>query len=247
MKRALIVSGVVAACLPMLFVAWLMMASYWPAMDRLTMKLPSGVRQTIATVAFEKVGWDKKAPARLERVLQLDPTNAKAWSRRCSLNDDFTDATANLHSCTTAIALDSSESNWTGLARAQEAVGNECAAEESFTKAANLAPSSSGYYHEEELGRAALRCGDLYTARAGLEAAIDLENKSLKEDDDDQDEINETKDDQVTDREYLVVTFDKLHEPGLSRQACSAVHPDWKGCVCSLSSATEVHCEASTN
>jgi len=236
------VVGVGVLCLPMLFVIWLLAAVRWTRMDAWTLRMPTGVRRTVAQLAFQKVGWDKGSLPRLERVIVLDPKNADAWGRRCTDYKDAEAAKAHVQTCQTAVALDATPENLDALGRAQEALGDPCAADASFTKAAGNT-SEQAYLYVEDMGRAALRCGDLYGARAGLETAILQEDKSLKEPDQDEEEIDDTKADQLTDREYLVVTLDRLHEQGLSKDACSAAHPDWAGCACALGAKGEVSCK----
>ena len=226
----------------MLFVIWLLAAVRWTRMDAWTLRMPTGVRRTVAQLAFQKVGWDKGSLPRLERVIVLDPKNADARGRRCTDYKDAEAAKAHVQTCQTAVALDATPENLDALGRAQEALGDPCAADASFTKAAGNT-SEQAYLYVEDMGRAALRCGDLYGARAGLETAILQEDKSLKESDQDQEEIDDTKADQLTDREYLVVTLDRLHEQGLSKDACSAAHPDWAGCACALGAKGEVSCK----
>jgi len=236
------VLGVGVLCLPMLFVIWLLAAVRWPRMDSLTLRMPMEVRRTVAQLAFQKAGWNKGSFHKLERVIALDPQNTDAWGRRCTEYKDAEGAKAHLQTCETTVALDATPENLDALGRAQEALGDPCAADASFTKAAGNT-SEQAYLYVEDMGRAALRCGDLYGARAGLETAILQEDKSIKEPDQDQEDIDDTKVDQLTDREYLIVTLDRLHEGSLSKDACSAAHPDWAGCACALGAKGEVSCE----
>jgi tetratricopeptide (TPR) repeat protein len=213
-------------------------------MDAFTVKTPTEVRQAVAQLAFQKVGWGKGSFQRLERVILLDPQNAEAWGTRCTGFKDTEVAKMHLQTCETAVALNAAPQNLEGLGRAQEAMGDPCSADTSFTKAAGKT-SEQTYLYVEDMGRAALQCGDLYGARAGFETAILQEDKSLKEPDQDQDDLDDTKADQITDREYLIVTLDRLHETKLSKEACSAAHPDWSGCACALDAKGKVGCKES--
>ena len=122
-------------------------------------------------------------------------------------------------------------------------MGDSCAAEESFTKASGKGSRETAYTYVENMGRAALRCGQYYDARAGLEAAIDLEGRSAKDTDNwDDDEIADFKKDQMTDREYLIVALNRLHQNDLAKETCSAAHPDWAGCACDLDKKGDVSC-----
>lgn len=243
MRKALLGCGVAVLCLPLTFVLWLMIAGAWPAMDRITLHLPMSIRETVASVAMQNVGWGKNAQLKLQRVLRLSPDDATAWTRSCEMTAGKSgDRRGGVQTCERAVALDDSGWNFDHLGRAQERAGDECAAEESFTRASSKSSMGYEYGHVESMGRASLRCGDLYSARAGLEAAIDLQEKSYKAPDQDPDDIDGTRADEKTDREYLIVTLDRLHETRLAKETCSQVHPEWGGCVCALDSKGEASC-----
>ncbi|MGA7158457.1 MAG: hypothetical protein WBY53_16540 [Acidobacteriaceae bacterium] len=241
MHKAWWVLGVGVLSLPLLFVSWLMLASRWSKMDAATMQMPDVVRQSVAQLALQKAAWGNDGLLQIQRVLRLDPQNASAWGRRCTEDQTKNDAKADVGACLTAVSLVPSKRNWDELGQAQERAGDECEAENSFTRA-SANSSADEYFHVESMGRAALRCGDLYGARAGLETAIDLEDKSMKETDRDQDDIDDAKADQVGDREYLIVALDRLHETKLSKDACSAARPGWSGCACTLDAKGKVSC-----
>jgi tetratricopeptide (TPR) repeat protein len=243
MRKTLWVVLVFVLCLPMIFVGWLVLASRSAWMDASTMKMPNSWRELVADGVLQKAGYGKTGRPNLLRVVRLDPRNAAAWGRLCSGQIDTTPAKESIATCKTAISLDDSEDNWDSLGNAQEASGDPCAAEESYTKAAGKAASSGGYSYVEDMGRAALRCGTYYNARAGLETAIELQEKDIRNTKDwDEEDIAEFKADQQLDREYLVVTFDHLHETKLMKDTCSLAHPDWAGCACRLDDKGKVSC-----
>ncbi|MES2391312.1 MAG: hypothetical protein V4555_06715 [Acidobacteriota bacterium] len=241
MRKGWWIAGIVVLCLPLVLATWLMLAARWPKMDAMTMQMPMGVRSLVAEVALPKAGWGKQARSALERVTRLDPQNRSAWSRECTFYLGSANGQTDVSVCKTAISLENSAENWDGLGRAQERVGDECDAADSFTKASGM-ESNGSYGYVEQMGRAALRCGKLYDARAGLEAAIDVEAKAIQVPDQDSDDVDSTKEDQTTDRDYLIVTFDRMHLGELAAQTCSASHPEWKGCSCNLDAKKEVSC-----
>jgi hypothetical protein len=124
--------------------------------------------------------------------------------------------------------------NYNGLGDAQERAGDNCAAEESFTKASSEAASLGSYSYVQSMGRSALQCGHLYASRAGFETALELAAKELNDPDEEVDEIDDIKKDMLTDNEYLVITLDRLHQAKASKEACTAAHPQWKACSCAL-------------
>jgi hypothetical protein len=237
------VLGVVVVCLPMMFVGWLLLAARWTKMDALTVQMPEGMRQLVAQVAESNATWGKDGRAKLERVTRLDPGNAGAWSGRCESFFGGTKRTADVATCKIAVSLDGSSGNYNGLGDAQERAGDACGAEESFTKAASEDSSSNDYVYTESMGRAGLRCGDMPGARAGLETALEKAEKSIKDPDEDDDELADTKSDMLKDREFLVVIYQKEHESSLATTTCSLAHPDWKGCACELKADGDVTCK----
>jgi hypothetical protein len=237
------VLGVVAVCLPMMFAGWLLLSARWTKMDALTLRMPLGLRQLVAQAVESNATLGKGGRTQQERVTRLDPTHAEAWSGLCESFFGGTKRTADVATCKVAVSLNGSAGNYNGLGDSQERAGDECGAEESFTKAASKDSSSSDYVYVESMGRAGLRCGDMPGARAGLETALEKADKSLKTPDQDDDELADTKSDMLKDREFLVVIYQKEHEPGLATTACSLAHPDWKGCACELKSDGDVKCE----
>jgi hypothetical protein len=242
LRKVLVVLGVGVLSLPLVFVLWLLVAVRSPKMDSLTMRTPMSVRTAVAAAAVSSVPWGKEHLKGLQRVLALDPENAEAWGQVCKFQLIGETTPMRLQACQKAVALSSTAGNWEGLGEVQEAMGDECAAEESFTQASTKGSGGLAYAYVESMGRASLRCGKPYDARAGLEAAIDLETRNLKEPDQEDDDIADYKEDQRTDREYLVVTFDRLHDAAHAKSTCSEAHPDWRGCACSLDAKGKVAC-----
>jgi hypothetical protein len=241
LRKVLVVLGVGVLSFPLLFVIWLLLAVRLPKMDALTMRMPMSVRSTVAASVLTNVPWGKKGSQGIDRVIALDSENADAWSRRCT--NLWKDAgAAQLQACEKAVALQKTAPNLNNLGRAQEKMGDECAAEESFTQASSAASSGTDYTYVENMGRASLRCGKAYDARAGLETAINLESRNLRAPDQDEDDIADYKEDQLADREYLIVTFDRMHDSANAQTTCSVAHPDWKGCACSLDAKGKVAC-----
>jgi hypothetical protein len=240
-RKVLVGLGVGVLSLPLVFVLWLLVAVRLPQMDAFTIRMPSGVRSTVADVAMDRVPYGKAGLAGTHRVIALNPENQRAWDRLCGWESQDADAHG-LKDCEKAVSMDDSAGNWDDLGEAQEAARNECAAADSYTKAASKGSSGLYYGYAEHLGRASLRCGNYYDARAGLAAAIDLEGKEIKDPDADEEDIANDKASQLTDREYLIVTMDHLQDADGAKASCSSAHPDWKGCACKLDAKGEVAC-----
>jgi hypothetical protein len=238
-RKVLLAVAVGVLSLPLIFVLWLLAAVRLPKLDAMTVQMPDSVRSTVANAALENVKAGKGWLPGLKRVIALDPHNVKAWDRLCSWDSNNEDGPKGMKDCQIALSLDDSAFNWDNLGEFQEKAGHECAAEDSYTKASSRGSSGTYYGYVEHLGRASLLCGKNYDARAGLAAAIDLEGRSLKESDND---IADYKSDQLTDREYLIVTLDRLHDTVGAKAVCSAAHPDWKSCACTLDVKGKVAC-----
>jgi hypothetical protein len=234
------VLGVVVVCLPMMFVGWLLLAARWTKMDALTMRMPEGTRSLVVQ-AMLQYSSDAKG---LQRATRIDAETVKKWQSLDHLIAFGVAPNGKLAELQRAEAVDKDkavELNKLGLE--QEKAGDECAAEETFSAAAGKSSSGDDYAPVENMGRAALRCGDLPSARAGLESAIIKEDNSLKEPDQDDDEIKAAKDDRLKDREFLIVVYQRRHEGDLAVGACSEAHPSWKGCACLLRKDGDVKCE----
>ncbi len=243
MRKLLWTLGICLLSLPMICVGLVIAAVRSPKMDPTTMKMPPGIRAAIADGVLQGTPYGKNGIPGLHRVVQLDPNNAAAWRRLCSWDIDL-EAKDGLATCRRAVALADTGDNWNNLGRLQEKSGDACAAADSYTTASARTATSGAYVYVENMGRASLRCGKYYDARAGLETAVELETKDLTESKDlDEDDIADYKADQKDDREYLIVTYDRLHEAKLAAQTCSVAHPEWKRCACELDEDGDVDCE----
>jgi tetratricopeptide (TPR) repeat protein len=234
MRRLGMTVGIFILFLPLLFVCWLFAAAQWARMDATTLRMPEAARDLVSSVAMQKVGNSRDQLGALHRVLRLNPEEPDAWTWLCAGFINGKQQTADVETCSKALTFQRTSGNYNGLGRAQERLGDECKAEDSYTKAAGEEASSGSYDSVERMGRAALRCGDLYGSRAGLEAAISMQDKLLKDPDEDDDEITDIKKDRLADNEYLAVTLDRLKLPKLSQQACTEAHPASEECACTL-------------
>jgi tetratricopeptide (TPR) repeat protein len=244
MRKLFWTLGICLLSLPMISVGLLIAAMRSPRLDATTMKMPAGIRSAIAEGVLQNTKYSKDGIPGLRRVVLLDPNNADAWGRLCGWNVDM-DAKESLATCRRAASLGNTGDDWNNLGLAQQKAGDACAAADSFTTASARTATSGIYLYVENMGRASLRCGRYYDARAGLETAIELETKSLADKDAEEDEIADYKEDQKDDREYLIVTYDKLHEAKLAAQTCSLADPEWKHCACELDEDGDASCEES--
>jgi tetratricopeptide (TPR) repeat protein len=224
-------------CLPLAFTIYLFAAAKLPALDRVTLALPMGVRAPIAEIVLKRSGYGKDAAKQLDRVILLDPGNTSAWNWRCSA---ATGVEA-ISDCDKAISLSATAWNYRNLGHAQEEARDFCAAETSYTSAIGKAQNDPNYLRS--MGIAALRCGHTPASRAGLEVAEDLDAKTVAKADanpqssrseDDDDDPDDAKTDLTLDREYLAVVYDRSKEPAKAVEACSKAHPEWKACHCEL-------------
>jgi tetratricopeptide (TPR) repeat protein len=223
-------------CLPLGLVLLIVAAAKYPAMDNFTMKLPTDIQTTVADLIVQKAGYGKDSTKRIDRALRFDPGNADAWTRRCHDNLDGT--TSDPATCRKAIALQPTAWNFNGLGAAQEKAKDFCAAEDSYTSAIRVAANEA--YYLRNMARAALRCGHTASSVAGFEVAEGLDAKAATNPDDDGDD-GDTKDNLLSDREYLAVAYDRTKQPAKATAICTKAHTGWKTCRCELTE-TAVKC-----
>jgi hypothetical protein len=237
LKRYLLFGLLVAViCTPLVLVLFLITAGTVPALDRLTLTLPEGVRTSIAEVALNRAGYGKVAEPKLRRVLRLDPQNPAAWSRLCSIATGDPVSPNAVATCNRAVAYDNKPYDLNHLARAQEAAGDPCTAEDTYTRA-NYKVSGGNVEYLRSMGRAAYTCGGRLPASiAELEAARDLDAKYASDPSADSDEVEDYKADLQLDREWLILAYTAGHKPQLASEACHQAHAGWKSCVCTLQS-----------
>jgi hypothetical protein len=234
------VLGVVVVCFPMMFVGWLLLSARWTKMDAVTLRMPEGMRSIVVEAMLEHSS-DAKG---LQRARKIDADAVKKWQSLDHLmvfSESSNSKLAAIEQAEAANKKTALELNKRGLE--QEKAGDECGAEETFGVAAGKSSNGNDYAPVENMGRSALRCGDLPSARAGLETAIIKEDNSLKELDQDDDEAKAAKEDRLKDREFLIVVYQRGHERDLAAGACSEAHPGWKGCACLLAKDGNVKCE----
>jgi tetratricopeptide (TPR) repeat protein len=222
--------------LPLVFVLWLVAAARYPAMDANTMRLPDGIRSTVAELAMRNAGYGKDSANAIDRVIKLNPDNPDAWNRRCEVivekkSGDFAP-------CRKAISLDSSAINYDRLGMAQENAKDFCAAEDSYTSAIRAAQNNAEFLRD--MGRAALRCGHTAASVVGFEVAEDLDIKQAA----DPSEDDDTKADLLADREYLSVAYGRTNQPAKATATCAKAHLGWKACNCELTDTNVVCSDA---
>jgi tetratricopeptide (TPR) repeat protein len=220
-------------CLPLAFVLLIVTAAKYPAMDTFTMKLPAEVQTTVADLILQKAGYGKDSAKGIDRAIKFDPENPDAWTRRCYGNLDG--RTPDQATCRKAISLQPIAGNFNGLGAAQEQAKDFCAAEDSYTNA--IRAETNDAYYLRNMARAALRCGHTGASVAGFEVAEGLDAKAAADPDDDGD----TKDDLLSDREYLAVAYDRTNQPAKATAICIKAHTGWKTCHCELTE-TGVKC-----
>ncbi len=235
MKRYVLFGLLVAVlCSPLILVGLLLTASAVPAMDRVTLAMPRGVRTIVAKVAMQKVGYGKDAEPKSRRAIRLDPENAEAWSRLCSLAVQKPMKSDAIATCNRAVAYDNSQYDLYHLGRAQVAAGDSCTAEDTLTQANDKAGKGDADYLRA-MGQAAYLCGGRLPASiAELEAARDLDAKDSTDTNEDEDERDDSREDLQLDNEWLSVAYADARKPQLAVEACTQAHPELKACTCRL-------------
>lgn len=227
MRRGRWIAGSVALCLPLVFASWLMLSANWSRMDAVTKHLPMPMRSLVADVVAQS-----RAKGSAQRAKKLDP-NVQIPAPLLFLQPDGQQRYETLRLQDETREADSKK--WALAGQQQEKAGDWCAAGESYTQAASKQSGEmSAYSNLEHMGRAELRCGDLGSARAALEAAVEKEKNDINDSDSDDDEVAVTKADMQKDREFLVIIYRRQKQEALAKAACSDAHPEWPSCVCIL-------------
>jgi tetratricopeptide (TPR) repeat protein len=224
---------VFVVCLPLAFVLFLIAAAKYPSLDALTVKLPTGIRTTVADLALRRAGYGKGSLPLVDRAIALDPESPDAWSRRCHGDGDKT--TYDQAACRRATRFDPSAWNFNGLGMTQENAKDFCAAEDSYTSA--IKASANDAYSLRNMARAALRCGHIGASVAGFEVAEGLDAKAAADPDEDDEIKGDLKADLISDREYLAVAYDRTNQPDKATAICTKAHTGWKSCHCELTDA----------
>jgi len=233
MRKALIAFGIFILCLPLFFSLWLLAAVQSPKLDHITQQTPSGLRQFVASAVMGNAGFGKKSLPAVERALRLDPENAEALDRKCSL-ESSDNTPASLEDCQKSLRIKPTAEAYYNVGNAQLEQGNVCDAETNLTEAASKSSSSGNAWYLNRMGVAAIRCNDLPGARAALEAALDQDNKSLNAPNQEQDDLDEDHENILSDQELLVIVYQDQHEKGLEAATCKAAHPDKPHCNCAI-------------
>lgn len=242
MRRAGWAALVVVVCTPMLLSMLLLLMVTWPKMDGFTQKMPVGMK---AAIAGAIVRLNRKSDAATVRAEKLD--QAAARIAEAAPDRVFGQAAPPFDP---VMANEAAELELDKKATRLVEQHDYCAAEDVYTKAASRANSQEAYWHTQGMGRAALACGDLVGARAGLETSLEMSARYLKtvegetpqeRAENDEEDVQETKDDILEMHELLVVVYDRQKEKKLSAESCKLAHPDWKKCGCSFK-GMEVSC-----
>jgi len=226
---------VFVVCLPMAFVLLIVTSAKYSRMDTFVLNMPTSVRATVAELILRKAPYGNVSTNLVDRAIKLDPENGDAWSRRCHGNGQETKY--DQEACRKAIAINPTAWNFNALGTAQENAKDYCAAENSYTDAIKASANSS--YSLRNMARAALRCGHTGASIAGFEVAEGLDTKAAA--DPDPDDADDAKSDLLSEREYLVVVYDRTNQPAKSAATCAKAHPEWKACHCELTD-TKVKC-----
>ena len=151
-----------------------------PWMDPFTRRMPEVWRKAVSTAVYqENFAHDPASHAAMERVVQLYRANTDAWKRRCLWAGSSGDVKRDQQICEKAVEAEpDSPLVVSALGRAQLAVGDACAAEQSYARAVSLDDNATDYLYLESMARAALKCGDLIQAHASLTKAVDIEEKN---------------------------------------------------------------------
>jgi len=208
----------------------------FPSLDSLTVHEPRPVRSLVGRLALRE---DGAADTGLDRVLRLDPNNARAWERRCTA---FLGATQTewVSDCQHALKLQTSGANYRLMGSAQEQAGQYCAAEASY-RAAETQPDMAGQrpFLLRDAARAAMDCGDTNVSLALLHTAEQLDQHSA---DIAQapEESQRARDGLSSDRGYMSVVYQQMNQPENAHRMCFEANPGYGDCSCQLTGSALV-------
>ncbi len=219
-------------CTPLLFVAFLLAAAQFPALDRVTMSMPSSFRSAVASIAIRKARSEGGRASKVERALRLDPKAADLWADECAVGAS---------NCPSGASAFTSSAEWTRRGELKEKAGDFCGAEKDYAAASRMI---TGYDtgNSRALGRTLLHCGQ--TGLAITEFNVALHQDTLVRDrqqhtssgDDAPDERTEAAANVITDEEWLSIAYrvQNRNQSGAAEEACHAAHPELHPCYCTL-------------
>jgi tetratricopeptide (TPR) repeat protein len=200
------------------------------SLDGLTVREPMPVRTLVGHLALREYGTDDNY---LERVLKIDPNNARAWERRCTALLGATQSDW-ISDCQHALKLEATGTNYRLMGSAQEQANEFCAAQASYHTALSK-PDIAGVRPHllRDEARAALACGDPATSLAVLHTAEEID-ESTAGNVAAPGEINSARDGLASDYGYMAVVYDHINQPEKAREMCSEAYPGSETCNCQL-------------
>lgn len=225
---------------PLLVLVVLVAAIRAPWMDAVTVRMPMGVRTAVAGVILGQAEFGLKAIPALERVVRLEPDNAGGWQRICVTREASMAQRA--VACQRAVDVAPTPWNYKAMAQLQEEQGNLSGAEETMRTAQARADTidNEPALFLRELGRLELINGDMDKSLTDLLQAekFDARDAEFAKKDDE-----ESADALETDRDYLMVLYDRRHEPEKSAAVCRKTMPKSdKPCGCTMNAKNALRC-----
>jgi tetratricopeptide (TPR) repeat protein len=217
------------------FVVLVLTEARFPALDPITLDEPHPMRAVVAGLAMRELG---PADNQVDRILTIDPRNARAWERRCTAAIGPSPVTS-VYDCKRAYEFDPSAANLRAVAAAQESAGQVCEAEAVYRQdyeMAGLAVRKPLLLRDE--ARAALSCGH---PEAALEALRQAEQLDLAESTDTPRDPTQVADPSAavreslaSDRGYMAVVYDRMSQSEKAKEMCTEANPGSPGCSCEL-------------
>jgi tetratricopeptide (TPR) repeat protein len=204
---------------PLAMLAMLLAEAAFPALDDVTLAMPLGMRAMVSQMALRQAGDDAETERKVFRVVKLDPENEAAWGRLCGMERGDAEQARSI--CQRAVSMRATASNFNWLGIAQQRLGDDCAAEGSFTSARAMQRDSGTI--DRNLGGAAMRCGHYGAAVEAFERAEQLDEGAAAA----PGMVRE-------DREYLMLAYERTQQHEKASVLCVRVHPAWASCRCEL-------------
>lgn len=208
----------------------------FPEMDGVTMHEPHLLRAAVAGFAMRELGPEDNE---VDRVLMLDPENARAWERRCTAALGPSPGQS-VGDCERAYTLDPSLPNLRALASAEEVDGRFCDAEGTFKQALGRQdPEVRRPAMLRDEARVALACGHAETALESLQQAEELDAQLAAGAERQviptyEQTAGMARESLAFDRGYMAAVYERMNQPEKARQMCTEANPDSPNCSCEL-------------
>jgi len=229
LKRYVLFGLLVAViCTPLFFVAFLLAAAQFPALDRVTMQMPMSFRSAVASLAVRNARSEHGHGAKLARALRLDPQASEIWPADCALG---------ANDCPNTSYVGASGAELSKRGEAKERAGDFCGAEKEYAAESRVL-SGFDTDNSRALGRTMLQCGQTSLSISEFKVALSQDtiarDRQASGSFEDHSDENAAAANVITDQEWISIAYRVQRQQGPAEEACNAAHPTFHPCMCEL-------------